>query len=330
MADMLDLEAERGTGALVLIGGTTASGKSALALEIARRCGGVVVNADSQQLFRDLPILTARPSAADEAAAEHRLYGVMESSEQPSVGRWHDLVLPVLRGLLGERRAVLVVGGTGLYLHALLHGLSPIPEVAAEIRPRLEAEASGVPSAALHRRLGLVDPATAAKLRPSDRQRILRALEVLEGTGTPLAVWQALPRRRPDLPRPVAALALVPAAEIVARRSAQRLDAMLGRGALDELDGLRAAHPDLGRLPIAKVHGVRELLAVLEGGLPLEEAKERIAAQVRQYAKRQRTFLRHQLPELGAMPQLGDAPPGGGLVESVMRRIEARSAAPSC
>lgn len=276
-------------------------------MALAERLGGAVVNADSQQLFADLPILTARPSAADEARAEHRLYGVLGAREQPSVGRWLELVAPVLRELREAGTPAIVTGGTGLYLHALLHGIVETPPVPAELRQRLRGEAEALEAEELHARLGARDPEMAARLEPGDRQRVLRALEVVEATGRSLARWQEEGRReRLDLPPLLAGLALVPPAAMVARRIEARFEAMLEAGVVEEVAGLAARVPDAARQPIAKVHGLRELLAVREGRLGMEEARERINAQIRQYAKRQRTWFRHQLPELRALVTTGE------------------------
>lgn len=284
--------------ALLVIGGTTASGKSQLALRLAQAVGGVVVNADSMQLYRDLRLLTARPTPAAEAQAPHALYGVLDATETGSVGRWLELVAPVLERCHAQGRVALVVGGTGLYLEALLNGLAPIPDIPADIRTRLRAEAAGVPAAELHRRLAARDPAMAARLRPSDPQRILRALEVLEATGRSLADWQAAPRRRPALPGPVAGIALVPPPLLVARSIEERLARMVALGGLDELRRLLARTDLAPDAPILRATGVPELKAVLEGRLPLAEGLARAAAATRRYAKRQRTFLRHRLTAL--------------------------------
>lgn len=305
-----------GIGALVVIGGSTASGKSALALALAEATGGTVVNADSQQLYRDLPTLTARPSLAEEARAPHRLYGVLGPDQQASAGRWLDLAAPVLREAAADPRPLIVTGGTGLYLEALLHGIVPVPDIPPELRARLRAEAAGVPAPVLHERLRRQDPATAARLRPSDPQRILRALEVLAATGRPLAEWQAAAPRRLPLPGPVVGVALLPPAAVVNPRIGRRLRLMLEGPALAEVDALHRRLPDLASLPVAKLHGCRELLAVLDGRLDLATAETLTAAQVRQYAKRQRTFFRHRLPELAPLAATGeDAAPLAGLTE---------------
>ncbi len=289
----------------MVIGGSTASGKSALALALARELGGVVVNADSQQLFADLPILTARPSVEDERAAEHLLYGVLAADEQPSVGTWLALMERTLAAAAG--RPAIVTGGTGLYLHALLHGLPEMPAVPAALRADLRAWASGVAAEAVHARLRARDPVMASRLQPGDRQRAMRALEIVEATGQSLLIWQSAPRRRLPLPDRVVGVALVPPPAVVNPRLETRLDAMLAAGAMAEVALLLHRCPDALRLPIAKVHGLRELAAVHWDMLDSGQARVAIAAQIRQYAKRQRTWFRHQLPELRPITEVGES-----------------------
>jgi tRNA dimethylallyltransferase len=292
---------------LVVIGGSTASGKSALALTLAQRWGGTIVNADSQQLYRDLPILSARPTPEDEAAAPHLLYGVLGADEQASVGRWLKLIAPVLANAIATDNTLILTGGTGLYIEALLHGLPAIPPVDPEVRRTLRASAVAMPASDLHARLAVVDPLAAGRLAPTDTQRILRALEVVQSTGRSLADWQQEPRARACLPARVIGVALLPSAEVVAPKIEGRLRAMLQGGAIKEVEALFQAHSDLATYPIAKLHGCRELIAVHDGRLTLAEAESRIAAQVRQYAKRQRTYFRHRLPELVVVEQSGQA-----------------------
>ncbi len=293
-------------GTLIVIGGTTASGKSALALRLAERLDATIVNADSQQLFADLPILTARPSADDERRVDHRLFGILAAHEQPSLGRWLADVEAVLQSIWKAGRTAVLVGGSGLYIEALLRGIVEVPTVPAEIRSPLRAWAAGRPAVELHQRLAAVDPESAARLRPSDPQRVLRALEVMEATGRPLAQWQRDSRRRIRLPERCVGLALVPPATVVRERIGHRLGAMLVEGAQAEVEALSLRMPTLTDLPIAKVHGCRELLAAARGEMEEATAVERIAAQVRQYAKRQRTFLRHRLAELGPLDVCGE------------------------
>lgn len=291
----------------MVIGGSTASGKSSLALAVAHALGGVVINADSQQLFADLPLLTARPTSADEAAAPHRLYGVLAADAQPSVGTWLTLIAPELDRCRGAGVPAIVTGGTGLYLHALLHGMPEMPEVPIELRRALRAWAATISPAELHARLATHDPIMAARLPASDPQRLLRALEVVEATGRSLADWQAAPRRILPLPTRRASVALVPPAVTVNPRIEARLDAMLQAGVLAEVGSLLKRRPDAATLPLAKVHGLRELAAVHRDGLPLEAARAAIAPQIRRYAKRQRTWFRHQLPALTPLGACGES-----------------------
>ena len=309
------------TGGLVLIGGSTASGKSALALALAERTGGVVVNADSVQLYRDLPILTARPGAADLARAGHRLYGILDAHETSSVAAWLARVEPVLLELEGAGRPAIVTGGTGLYFKALLEGLPAIPDIPAGLRAGLRADPA--PTLALHARLAGLDPPLAARLRPTDRQRILRGLEVALATGRPLTAWQADPPVRPHLPKPRAGIALLPPPVLVGPRIEARLDAMLEAGLLAELGAFKSRPPE-ATAALAKADGVAEFSAFLEGRIDLDEARRRTVFKVRRYAKRQRTFFRGQLAEalepraVAVEPSTQDA-----LAEALLRRLRA-------
>lgn len=229
---------------LVVIGGSTASGKSALALKLAQRWGGTIVNADSQQLYRDLPILSARPTPEDETAAPHLLYGVLGPDEQASVGRWLELIAPVLANTIATDNTLILTGGTGLYIEALLHGLPAIPPVDPEVRRTLREAAVTTPAPNLHARLAAIDPLAAGRLAPTDTQRILRALEVVESTGRSLAEWQQEPHVSLALPARVTGVALLPPAQVVAPRTEGRLRAMLQGGAIQEVAALLQAHPD--------------------------------------------------------------------------------------
>jgi tRNA dimethylallyltransferase len=292
---------------LILIGGPTASGKSALALRLAERQHGTIINADSMQLYRELRVLTARPGHEEEARVPHRLYGVLGAEDPASAGRWLGLAERAIGEAVAEGRVPIVVGGTGLYLHALLHGIAPVPEVPGAARAEAEARLARQGSAAFHAELALRDPVMARRLRPTDRQRLIRAFEVVLATGRSLAEWQAMPHWRIRMPQPVAGIALSPPRAELHARIAQRLQAMVQGGALAELQALRARQPDPA-WPLMKAVAVRELLAHLEGRLSLEEALARAIVQTRRYAKRQLTFLRHQLPELQAMQAFGDGP----------------------
>jgi tRNA dimethylallyltransferase len=278
----------------ILIAGSTASGKSALALELAERAGGVIVNADSMQVYRDLKLLTARPTAADQARAIHVLYGHVDAKENYSVGRWLGDAALALGEAQAQGKLAIVVGGTGLYFKALTRGLSAIPPVPDDVRTKVRGETESADTAELHARLAAADPLTAVKLRASDRQRILRALEVLAATGRPLAEWQE-GAGNPLVPAGTPAVFLsVPREELHARIDA-RFDAMIKAGALDEVRALANRGLDW-RLPVMKAHGVPWLQRYLADDISLADAVMRGKGDTRRYAKRQETFFRHQLP----------------------------------
>ncbi len=281
-------------GRAILIAGPTASGKSALAMRLAERRGGIVVNADSMAVYRDLAILTGRPTAADLARAPHRLYGHRDAAEPYSVGIWLREAAEEIRRAAAAGAVPVVVGGTGLFFKALTQGLSDIPPVPDEVRARIRAESEGVPPEALHARLAAADPATAARLRPTDPQRVVRALEVLAATGRPLAWFQAR-RSAPVLPpgRWIG-VALAPERAGLRRAIDARFDRMMEQGALAEAERLAARGLDPA-LPAMRALGVPPLLAHLAGTLSLAEAVARSKAETRAYAKRQDTFARHQL-----------------------------------
>jgi len=278
----------------VLIAGPTASGKSALAIDMARRLGGVVINADSMQIYRDLHVLTARPSAADERAAPHRLYGVVDGAENFSVARWLDAAERELQRANALGLTPIFVGGTGLYFRALLEGLSDIPPVPPQLRAALRAEADLLAGDALHARLAARDPIMAGRLRPGDRQRILRALEVVEATGRSLASFQ-----EQRVPGPLALartqrLFLAPERAALYARIDARFDQMMRQGAVAEVERLAARSLDPA-LPVMRAHGVPGLMAWLRGEVDRAAAVTRGKADTRHYAKRQFTWFRHQM-----------------------------------
>jgi tRNA dimethylallyltransferase len=279
----------------VLIAGPTTSGKSALALRLAERHGGTVINADSMQVYRDLRIVTARPSPEDEARAPHRLYGHIDAAENYSVGRWCQDVRAALHEVRAAARLPILTGGTGLYFKALMQGLSAVPPTPPELRARVRArcEAEGV--AALHAELARRDPEMAARLMPGDRMRVARALEVLEATGRSLSEWHR--DGMPGILDPDAALKIflvVDRAELH-RRIDARFDAMLAEGALEEVRALAARGLD-PMLPAMKAHGVPWLRRHLAGEIGPEEAAQGGKHDTRRYTKRQVTWFRHQMP----------------------------------
>src|SRR5919198_4184918 len=273
----------------ILIAGPTASGKSALALALAERCGGVIVNADSMQVYRELRILTARPSLEEEQRVPHALYGFVPASDAYSVGRYMADSARVIATARAERRTPVVVGGTGLYFKALLEGLSPIPAVPEAIRAHWRAEARRVGAAALHRALAERDPQTAALLRPTDSQRIVRALEVFEATRRPLADWQRIPGEALLAAETAIRLVISPDRTELYRRCETRFQGMLEQGALGEVATLRALALD-PKLPAMNALGVAPLLAYLAGEVTLEAAATQAKADTRRYAKRQLTW----------------------------------------
>jgi tRNA dimethylallyltransferase len=278
----------------ILIAGPTASGKSRLALRLAERFDGALINADSMQVYRDLAILTARPSRQDEARAPHRLFGHIDGAVNYSVGRYIEDAAAALAEL--HDRLPIFVGGTGLYCKALTQGISDIPHVPKALRAELRVQAEGLTAAELHAELAARDPAMAAKLRPSDPQRILRALEVHAATGRSLASFQGA--RRAPLVDPSTCVAIFVAPERVALNAAidKRFDAMLENGALQEVAtlGKRGLDP---ALPVMRALGVPHLLSHLENEIELDEAARLAKRDTRAYAKRQFTFSRHQLPD---------------------------------
>jgi len=280
----------------VLIAGPTASGKSALALGLADKIGGVVVNTDSMQVYRDLRILTARPSAAEEASVPHRLYGHVDAMINYSAGAWVADAAKVIEEAGALSRIPIFVGGTGLYFKALTRGLSAVPAIASDIREGVRARLERDGVEALHAELARRDPTSAGRLKLRDRTRIARALEVIEATGRSLTDWhrEGLPPLLP--PGAFSALFLRPEREALYARIDARFDAMLKQGALDEVARLAARNLD-PLLPAMKAHGVPPLIAHLTGEITLAEAAAIARADTRHYAKRQFTWFRHQLPE---------------------------------
>lgn len=304
--------------ALLVIGGPTASGKSSLALRLAEGLGGVIVNADSMQLYRDLRVLTARPTPGEEAHVPHRLYGVLDAAEVSSAGRWLELARVELEAIWQEGRVAIAVGGTGLYLHALLHGIAPVPDIPPAVRAGTRALCRKLGARGLHAELARIDPGMASRLRPGDRQRVMRAHEVVVATGRSLALWQQEPPACIALPERRLGLALLPPRPALHGRIETRLRAMVAAGALEEVRALaaRGLAPDL---PVMKAVGVGPLLAHLEGHLGLEAAVEAALVQTRQFAKRQLTWLRHRLAELRPVAAFGDDPTHAPDPETVRR-----------
>ena len=280
----------------VLIAGPTASGKSALALTLAEKLGGVIVNADSMQVYRDLRVITARPSSDEEARAPHRLYGRVDAAVNYSTGQWLRDVAGVLDEVYAERRVPILVGGTGLYFKALTAGLAAVPPVPPDIRARVRGRLPSEGIAALYSELQARDAATAQRLMPNDRSRICRALEVLEATGRSLSDWHrdGLP---PLLdPAKAAKVFLTCQRKALVARIEARFAAMLKAGALGEVSALAARKLD-PLLPAMKAHGVPWLIRHLHGEISLDEAAAGAVMDTRRYAKRQHTWFRNQMKD---------------------------------
>ncbi|MGC1465838.1 MAG: tRNA (adenosine(37)-N6)-dimethylallyltransferase MiaA [Pseudolabrys sp.] len=288
--------AMHGGNRAVLIAGPTASGKSALAMQLAETLGGTVINADSMQVYRDLHAITARPSPQDEARVPHRLYGHVDAAENYSTGRWCRDVGEVLAAIAAEGRVPIVVGGTGLYFKALTAGLAAVPPIPADIRAdvRGRLESDGV--AVLYNELLQRDPPTAYRLMPNDRSRISRALEVVIATGRSLTDWHR--EGMPPIvdPRATARIFITCERTELVRRISARFDAMLEAGAIDEVRALAARALD-PNLPAMKAHGVPWLIRHLKGEISREAAAEGAKMDTRRYAKRQVTWFRNQMPD---------------------------------
>jgi tRNA dimethylallyltransferase len=280
----------------LLIAGPTASGKSALALAVAQRLDGVVINTDSMQVYRDLKVITARPGPAEDARAPHLLYGHVDAAENYSVGRFVEDAAVALDEARRLGRIAIFIGGTGLYFKALTVGLAAIPPVPAEIRAAVRARLDELGGPALHAELAARDPATAVRLRPADRPRIARALEVLDATGRSITDWHR--DGMPPLldPARVARIFIEPDRAALYRRIDARFDVMLAAGALEEVRTLAARRLD-PLLPAMKAHGVPWLIRHLAGDLSLVAAAEEAKKDTRHYAKRQFTWFRHQLAD---------------------------------
>jgi tRNA dimethylallyltransferase len=277
-----------------LIAGPTASGKSALAMRLAEARGAIVVNADSMQVYKELRVLTARPSEADEARVPHALYGTRSAADSYSVADWLGDVAPLIDAAREGGPPLVIVGGTGLYFKALLEGLSPVPDIPLEIREYWRAAGLEAGPAALHAVLARRDPAMAARIKASDSQRIVRALEVLDATGRSLGEWQVVAGEAPLTPDEAEKLYLAPPRETIYARCNSRFEDMVQTGALEEVEQLMRLNLPPDR-PAMRAHGVPHLMAFLRGQLSLEAALEQTKLDTRHYVKRQLTWARRNM-----------------------------------
>lgn len=280
------------TERVLAICGPTASGKSRLALAVADAFDGVILNADSMQLYRELRVLTARPGPDELARAPHRLYGVLSATTPASVAMWRDLALAEIHAVKAAGKLPILVGGTGLYFRSLTHGFARVPAIPPEIRADAARRFEELGREGFHAMLGEHDPEMAARLHPGDRQRLLRAWEVVAATGRSLADWQRETGDGPSVA--LAPILLVPPRAALYEACDQRFHRMLAMGALDEARSLAGLDPDL---PLRKAVGVPELLRHLAGDIPLEEAVSLAQQATRRYAKRQLTWFRNQMAD---------------------------------
>ncbi|KQY96662.1 tRNA (adenosine(37)-N6)-dimethylallyltransferase MiaA [Brevundimonas sp. Root1423] len=280
---------------ITLIAGPTASGKSRLALEMAQRTGALIVNADSQQLYADLRVLSARPSVEEEAQADHALYGVVDAADAWSVGRWCRAVMPILTEQAAEDRPVLMVGGTGLYFASLTKGLADIPDIPVEARDAAGALFDAEGEVAFRRQLAGVDASAEARIEAGDRQRLTRAWAVASHTGRALSDWTA--ETTPLLEAGSwTGIVVEPARDLLYANCDARVAQMVAQGALEEVRALIARDLDPA-LPAMKAVGVREFAAHLAGETTLAAAVEATRQATRNYAKRQLTWFRNQTPD---------------------------------
>jgi tRNA dimethylallyltransferase len=277
----------------ILIAGPTASGKSVLALRLARERGGTIVNADSMQVYSVLDRLTARPGAADLAAAPHRLYGHVHPSDDYSTGQWLREVRALAKTGEFEERRPIFCGGTGLYFKALLEGLSEMPDVPQPVRDRWRHKLKEEGASRLYDLLMRKDAEAAMRLKPGDGQRIVRALEVLDASGRSILAWQA-ERGSPVVDRGSATMIIIePDRTELDRRIEARFSAMIEKGAIDEVKALLALNLDPAK-PAMKAIGVREISALINGDATRADTVENVRVATRQYAKRQSTWFRNQ------------------------------------
>ncbi|MGH6977013.1 MAG: tRNA (adenosine(37)-N6)-dimethylallyltransferase MiaA [Stellaceae bacterium] len=279
---------------VIVVAGPTASGKSQIALAVAREFAGTIINGDSMQIYRDLRVLTARPSDDELALAPHRLYGEIDAVESCSAGRWRDLALIEIARAHRERRLPILVGGTGLYLSALLEGIADIPAVPAAVIAEVRALHARLGGEEFHHALAALDPISAAKLPAADTQRLVRAFAVVCATGVPLSAWQQ--RQAPHCGPAAGAVILLPPRDALYAAIDRRLERMFAAGAIDEVRVLLARRLS-PLLPAMKAVGVREIGRYLAGEYPRDAALAAAQQASRRYAKRQYTWFRSRLPE---------------------------------
>lgn len=279
---------------VIVIAGPTASGKSKLAVDVAKVVKGIVINADSMQVYPDTPILSAIPTKEEQEGIEHRLYGVFPSSKNGTVVEWLVLAADEIRRAWKKGKVPIICGGTGYYIDNLINGTTPIPEADSDIRQKVAEAASAEGILALYEKLKQLDAKAAEKLSPNDSTRVRRALEVFYQTGVPISVWHQKPMVQKLPEASFLSLKILPSMAELDERCALRFDKMMAEGALDEVKNLKAQNL-APNLPAMKALGVPELSDYLDGKLSLEEAVSLAKQHTRQYAKRQRTWFKNKL-----------------------------------
>ncbi|MEK9671714.1 MAG: tRNA (adenosine(37)-N6)-dimethylallyltransferase MiaA [Rhodospirillaceae bacterium] len=313
MTDFIASENPPNQPPVLIVAGPTASGKSALAMQLAERLGGIIINADSMQVYRELRVVTARPTAEDEARVPHRLFGVLPAAERCSVGRWLAMATDEIQAARAAGFVPIVTGGTGMYLKMLTDGLAPVPEVPADIHADAGTLYDDIGSEAFVRRLAELDPKGAAKLPPGDRQRLIRAYGVAKSTGRPLGDWQADQPPGPAVDGEIRCILINPGREVLYAACDARFGRMLADGALDEVRALATQNLP-GGLPAMRALGVPDLLAHIRGEVTLDQAADRARQATRNFAKRQMTWFRNQMtPRL----VLQDAAAGGAAMRVI-------------
>ncbi len=279
---------------VLVIGGPTASGKSGLSLLVAEQLNGVVINCDSMQVYNALPILTAQPTQQDFERAPHKLYSIFEPLETCDAAKWRELAIAEINAAHAQNQLPIIAGGTGFYIKALLHGLSPIPDIDPEIRATLSKMREDLGIDEFFKAFAEIDPVMAARIDSQNGQRITRAWEVLEGTGKSLAEWQSVPPIAPPDDLAFTAITLLPDREALYNKCNTRFEWMFNSGAIDEVAEFKEKYPT-EEMSLKNALGYREVCAYLEGTMSKPDAIEKSQQITRRYAKRQMTWLRNQI-----------------------------------
>ncbi|MDB2414829.1 tRNA (adenosine(37)-N6)-dimethylallyltransferase MiaA [Rickettsiales bacterium] len=282
---------------IIIISGPTASGKTAISIEVAKHYGNFeIINCDSKQFYKEMPIITAQPTKQERGDIPHHLFGVLSMKDSCSVTDWLDMALPIIKDVQKRGKVPLIVGGTGMYIKSLMHGLSPIPDIDPDIRRKVREMSLSQGSQAVYEKLKELDPQTAAKLNPGDSQRVSRAYEVILQTGKSLSYWHSLENKMPYPEAEFLLFFVTPNRDWVYQRCNERFDQMIKQGVIEEIAALGDEDFD-NELPSVRSHGVREMKAYINGQVSLEEAIKQSQTNTRKYVKRQFTWFNNQMDE---------------------------------